>query len=278
MVTKQDFINILSELGVRNGDMLLTHSSFKSLGGCENGADTVVTAMLEAVGSYGTVVFPTLCQQDWENVYKNWHIDASSDVGYLTNYFRLLPEAKRSNQATHSVAAIGKHRDYLTETHGESGKRYGIFGDTPFSKDSPWQKMYELDTKVLFIGVGIRKCTFRHLAEYIVVDEALDMIKGKPEHDALKAELWYYGAPNQGVWPHVSSPYIETILAKEGKVKYAKCGDADLILVSSRDFVDCAIKHVKERDINVFTSSDTWCPEDAAIWLDKVYSVCNYKV
>lgn len=274
MVTKQDFKNALFEMGVKEGDVLLTHSSFKSLGGCENGADTVVSAMIETVGESGTVVFPTLCQNDWENIYINWHIDAPSDVGYLTNYFRMLPEARRSNQATHSVAAIGKYRDFITKTHGESGLRYGIFGDTPFSADSPWQKMYELDTKVLFIGVGIRKCTFRHLAEYIVIDDVLAMIKDKPEYHSLKAELWHYSSwANPGIWPHVSSPYIETLLAKDGKVKYGKCGDADLILVSSRDFVDCAIKHVKERDINVFTKGETWKPEDAAIWLDKAYSL-----
>jgi len=276
MVTKRDFMNALDALGVKKGDTLLSHSSFKSLGTCENGADTVVSAMLNTVGDSGTVVFPTLCQRDWGNVYKNWHIDAPSDVGYLTNYFRQLPEAKRSNQATHSVAAIGRHRDYLTETHGESGQRYGIFGDTPFSADSPWQKMYELDTKVLFIGVGIGKCTFRHLAEYIVIDDVLAMIKDKPEYHSLKAELWHYSSwQKRGIWPHVNSYYVEELLERDGRVFRTKCGNAELMLITTREFIDCAIKHVKELDLKIFTRGDTWAPEDAADWLRRAYLACK---
>jgi len=190
MVTKELMRNAVRALGVREGDILLTHSSFKSLGPCEEGAATVIGGLRAAVGDAGMLVFPTLCQKDFLNAYKNWHLDADSDVGYLTNYFRKLPGAKRSDQATHSVAAQGPEAAYLTETHGQSGLRYGIYGETPFSVDSPWQKMYERDAKVLFIGTGIRPCTFRHLAEYILVDEYLKRAEGHPEYDELKAAVW----------------------------------------------------------------------------------------
>ena len=106
MVTASDMKAAVERLGVTEGDILLVHSSFKSLGPCEEGAATVIGGLQAALGESGTLVFPTLCQKDWENVYKNWHLDAPSDVGYLTNYFRKLPGALRSNQATHSVAAI----------------------------------------------------------------------------------------------------------------------------------------------------------------------------
>ena len=121
MVTIRDMKDALASLGVVEGDILITHSSFKSLGPCEDGAATVIGGILEALGEDGTAVFPTLCQKDWNNVYKNWHLDAESDVGYLTNYFRKLPGARRSNQATHSVAALGAKAEYLTATHGQSG-------------------------------------------------------------------------------------------------------------------------------------------------------------
>ena len=121
MVTKNDVIKAAKESGIENGDSVIIHSSFKSFGEVENGADTVVSGFFEAIGKEGTLMFPTLCQNDWKNVYKNWHMDAPSDVGYLTNYFRKLPGAKRSNQASHSVAAIGKDAEYFTKTHGESG-------------------------------------------------------------------------------------------------------------------------------------------------------------
>ena len=108
MLTKQEMVASLRALGIKEGDTVVVHSSFKSLGPVDGGAETVVAAFLEAVGAEGTVVFPTLCQKDFEHAYENWHLDAPSDIGYLTNYFRKLPDAKRSDQATHSIAAIGK--------------------------------------------------------------------------------------------------------------------------------------------------------------------------
>ena len=255
MVTKQDFQDALGRLGVVPGDAILTHSSFKSLGPCENGADTVVSAMLDTVGPEGTVIFPTLCQKDWEHVYENWHMDAPSDIGYLTNYFRKLPGALRSNQATHSVAAIGKQAEYLTCTHGETGRRYGIFGDTPFSADSPWQKMYEMDVKVIFLGCSIRSCTFRHLAEYIVIDEYLKKAEKSPDYAALKDEVWDYNRwERRGVWLHIVSLNLEKILEAEGKLKRTTCGDADLLLLSSRDFVDLSLACMREKRLEALSS------------------------
>lgn len=253
MVTIRDMKNALTALGVREGDILLTHSSFKSLGPCEEGAKTVIDGILETLGEGGTAVFPTLCQKDWNNVYKNWHLDAPSDVGYLTNYFRKLPGALRSDQATHSVAAIGEKAKYLTETHGQSGLRYGTYGDTPFAADSPWQKMYDLDAKVLFIGCTIRSCTFRHFAEYVLMEEYLKKAEKHPEYEELKALVWKYETYDEGgVWPHIVSLYVAEVMEGEGKVRYGKCGDAALTLVSSRDFVHTAWRLMRAHDEKVF--------------------------
>lgn len=271
MVTQQMVLDSLRALGVKEGDTILTHSSFKSLGGCENGADTVISAMLQAVGEEGTVVFPTLCQKDWEHVYENWNMDAPSDVGYLTNYFRKLPGAKRSNQATHSVAAIGKHAEYLTETHGQTGRRYGIFGDTPFSADSPWQKMYEMNTKTIFLGCRIKSCTFHHLAEYILMDEYLEKLKPLPEYEALKDRVWDYARwERQGIWPHIKSVYLEEILRKEGKLWETTCGDATLLMVNSRDFVDLAIELMRKHDRNALNGTPLFSFDDTIEWFKEV--------
>jgi aminoglycoside 3-N-acetyltransferase len=268
MVTREDFYNALRKLGVAEGDSLLTHSSFKSLGCVENGAEDIVGAMFDAVGEEGTVVFPTLCQLDWEHIYENWHPDAKSDVGYLTNYFRKLPGAYRSNQATHSVAAKGKYGKYITETHGVSGKRYGIFGETPFSADSPWEKMYEMNTKILFLGVGIRKCTFRHYVEYCFMEKNMKRVEKSAKYDLVKSKVQSYG--RKGVWAQVLSDYVKTVLDERGQVKYGKCGDADLILVNAKDFVDCTMQLLDKRSLDVLANSDIWKKEDTVLWLELI--------
>lgn len=275
MLTKQDIVNSLKRLGIKEGDCIITHSSFKSLGAVEQGAKTIIDAMLETVGNDGTVVFPTLCQKDWENVYKNWSLDAPSDVGFLTNYFRKLPEAKRSNHATHSVAAIGKEAEYITNTHGESGLRYGIYGDTPFAADSPWEKMYELDAKVVFLGVNIKKCTFRHYAEYCFIEKCLKKIEGTPKYDVLKGRLWCYDRwSDSGVWPHINSEYIQEKLEERGQFSRTLCGEAGVMMVSSREFVDLAMSLAAKRDMAVFSENHRiWNVESLLNWLQEIEEV-----
>ncbi|MBR5543006.1 MAG: AAC(3) family N-acetyltransferase [Oscillospiraceae bacterium] len=272
MVTSQQVREALIKLGIKEGDSILTHSSFKSLGETENGAATVVEGMKLAVGEDGTVLFPTLCQKDWPNVYKNWNMDAESDVGYLTNYFRKLPEALRSNQATHSVAAIGKKAAYVTETHGETGRRYGIFGDTPFSADSPWEKMYHIDTKVVFLGVGIRKCTFRHFAEYCFMEDCLKRAEGSSEYDRLKGQVWCYeNWDAAGVWPHLDSEYIQTVMEKRGMVHKATCGNAELLMVSSEDFVDISMELLKNKEKKALLENhDIWTVQTFIDWVEEI--------
>ena len=271
MLTQQVMTEKLKELGICEGDSVVIHSSFKSLGEIDGGAKTVVDSFLSAVGENGTVIFPTLCSEDWLNVYKNWHMDAPSDVGYLTNYFRKLPGALRSNQATHSVAAIGKDSEFFTNTHGQSGLRYGIFGDTPFATDSPWQKMYEKDTKMIFIGVPLTKCTMRHLVEYIFVDECLEFMKDRPDFDKMKETVRSYhkwGEP--GVWPSIDSEYIEALLQKENRVNSVICGNAEIKMLSSKDFVETGLSLLKNRVIESLLLH-RWHPDKIGpltTWLD----------
>ncbi len=252
MLTAKDIARAYAELGVKSGDSVLTHSSFKSLGPVENGADTVVQGILQAVGPEGTVIFPTLCQQDWGHVYENWHMDAPSDVGYLTNYFRKLPGARRSDQATHSVAALGKEAEWLTATHGQSGLRYGIFGDTCFSADSPWEKMYAMNTHMVFMGCSFIYCTIKHLAEYRFMEKELARAAQKPHGDALIARVWHYSSwQKRGVWPLLDATYLRAVLEKEGAFHTASCGNATLLHARARDIVDTATRLMEARDEHI---------------------------
>ena len=69
MVTLADIKNSLYELGIRDGDTIVVHSSLKSFGQVEGGADTVINALTEAVGSEGTVVVPTLAMKNFSDAY-----------------------------------------------------------------------------------------------------------------------------------------------------------------------------------------------------------------
>ena len=49
VVTKEDIKNTLTQLGVRSGDLVLFHSSLKSMGYVDGGPQTVIDTFLEKV-------------------------------------------------------------------------------------------------------------------------------------------------------------------------------------------------------------------------------------
>ena len=265
-VTKQDITRAAKELGVKEGDIVLVHSSYKSLGEIDGGAETVIQGYLDAVGEEGTLVFPCFTQKNFEKAYETWHIDKPSDTGYLTNYFRTREGSVRSDQATHSVAAYGKMADELTKTHGHTAKRWGNMGDTPFAPDSPWEKMYNMNARIILQGVSAASITFRHYAEYVYINEVLDSVKDHPKFEEMKSKLWSFGNP--GLWPHIYNVGMQERLEKLGKWKTTTCGDATLMSVSAKDFVDATLEGLRNKDEEIL-----WNPFDVKGWLEWINEV-----
>ena len=274
MIGKEDITKAGLELGLKKGDVVLVHSSFKSLGPVEGGAQDVIDGFTDILSDEGTLVMPTFVQTDFENAYNTWHIDKPSDTGYLTNYLRKLPNAHRSDQATHSVAAIGKLAHELTKTHGHTSKRIGNLGDTPFSADSPWEKMYDLNAKVVLLGVDFMSVTFRHYAEYVYVDKCLKSIENHPKHKDLKSALDVFN--KHDAWPHVYNNWVGEQLMKKNAIKKSKCGEAELMCFESKVFVDFVLEALESEKEEVFWQCPTpglWDINEFIKWRKEVNSI-----
>ncbi len=244
MVTQTDIENSLKEIGLKAGDTVLFHSSLKSFGQVDGGADAVISAFLNIVTSEGTVIVPTLSQKDFDNSYRTWHMDKPSDVGIITEVFRKMPEALRSDQATHSVAAIGKLAEYYTCTHGKSGLRNGPYGDTPFSGDSPWQKMHDNNIKVVFIGVGFESYTLKHLIEYTLAENALNVAASRGEYEKCAKELLSFDTRcerEKYIWPSLSSEKMLETGLKYSLISSAICGNSELMAFCAKDLDDAVM-------------------------------------
>ncbi len=237
VVTRADIIEAFGAVGVSSGDILLIHSSLRSFGRVDGGAQAVIDAAKNAVTPEGTVVFPTLVQRDFENAYRNWDIqNTPSDTGAITEAFRLLPDSLRSDQATHSVAAWGARAEELTCEHGAYGPRMGIFGDYAFSYSSPWQKMYLLGARIVFIGVDMVYNTFKHFVEYRMMERLLAGIADERERCRAMGELYRYNRP--GVWPLHDGKKTQAVLDEMGLVRYAHCGASLFTSVWADEYVD----------------------------------------
>ena len=256
VVVKSDMVSAFRRLGVSAGDSMLIHSSLKSFGQVSGGAVCVIDAAKETLTQSGTLIFPTLVQRDFQNAYKNWDIENSpSDVGLLSETFRRLPDSLRSDQATHSVAAWGARAREITCAHSSYGPRMGIFGDYCFSWSSPWQRMYFLGTRIVFIGVTMVYNTFKHFAEYMLVEESLGRIANPRLKCEAMAQIRTFSSP--GVWPLHDGMKTQEVLDAAGLLSRTRCGSSDLISVQADAYVD----HM----LGLFRSS----PEE---WFDSAFS------
>ena len=99
-----------NDLGVVEGDTVLVHSAFKSLGPVPGGIETVVQGLLLAVGPEGTLLMPALSRAlRPPEVFDERSTPAN--VGAIPEYSRTREGTTRSLHPTHSVCAVGRVAD-----------------------------------------------------------------------------------------------------------------------------------------------------------------------
>lgn len=189
--TRASLLADLRRLGVREGDSLFIHSSFKSLGPVAGGAETVIQALTDAVGSTGNILMPSFNLIKGDRA-ANWDwAQTPSTVGWLTEYFRTCPGVVRSDHYSHSVAAFGPQAEWLTNGHrSKEGMR------SPWDRE-PWGRTYGTNSPMLralalpryfifMLGVDYASSTYQHVVEVtdwnrrLETDPAADFFIFKP--------------------------------------------------------------------------------------------------
>ena len=156
---REQIAEALQTLGLGAGHIVLVHSSLSSIGYVEGGADAVVDAFLDVLGSTGTLVVPTFTFSHGGKLNPVFNpIQDPSEMGRITEVARTRPGARRSRHLLHSVAALGPHAEEITAVHGPSA----------WAADGPFWKLYELDAHILMLGVPYLRCTFFHVIEQLV--------------------------------------------------------------------------------------------------------------
>lgn len=269
MVTKKDVCETLKSLGIENGDILLFHSSLKSFGEIENGADTVIDGALEAVGPDGTLVAPALLTKSFYVAYEIFDKNTSPcEVGFIPETMRKRPNALRSDQATHSVSAIGKMAEFLTNSHSTSKPRKFPYGDYAFSHGSPWQKMYDLNAKVVMMGAPYNTITFRHFVEAIYAEKVIEGVKDEAMKDKLYSRLVTYDTITEykDIVKRTGSTQATDLVrfqfgTKESQeldsniAKTAYCGQSLFTVFNCKDYVDGMLEDIEKNPAKYFNES-----------------------
>ncbi|MDA0748955.1 MAG: AAC(3) family N-acetyltransferase [bacterium] len=177
--TQKEIASDLRTLGIAPGDTLFIHSSFKSLGPVQGGAPTVISALEDAIGPDGLLSMPSFNLVEAHRRAETWNLNTTpSTVGWLTEYFRCMPDTFRSNHYSHAVAARGKNAQELVSGHPISHGLKSPWDQEPWGRTygthSPMYCLYEQNAKLLMLGVTYESSTFIHLVEVLYWNRRLE--------------------------------------------------------------------------------------------------------
>ena len=257
-VTRGGITADLRTLGVTPGDVLVVHTSLSAMGWVVGGAQAVVEALLDAVGPKGTVTMPAH-SADWSEP-SNWEhppvpadwwpviraecpafdpaLTQPRDMGAVADTLLRHPRAVRSVHPMVSHTAVGPHAEQITANH--------VLTDG-FGDGSPIARLYDLDAKVLLLGVGHANNTSLHLAESrtewpskkwarqgsaMIIDGSRQWV----EYDELDGDTDDFDSPDG------FGPYFATT----GHERVGTVGQAPSRLMAQRALVDAAVVWFRE--------------------------------
>ncbi len=251
MITKNDILNILNKNNFKSNDTVLIHSSLKSIGEIEGGAETLINALKEYFND-GLIIFPT---HTWSFMNSDDQtlnlVEANSCVGALTN-IALNNGFKRSFHPTHSVCAYGKSRDsYLC--HDDST-------NSPVSPNGCFGILHQLDAKILFIGALLSKNTFIHSIEerFNVPDRFTNKIYHFCSTDGKVTKEFYMPKHYSSLNPHISNNYLKLeapLLDLEISNNF-KLGNAKCIVIDSKKCFKF-VSYLLNNNLHIFDDDKT---------------------
>jgi aminoglycoside 3-N-acetyltransferase len=251
MFTKTMLIDQLKESGIKQNDTLLVHSSMRAIGDVEGRADTVIDVLMEYLTD-GLLILPT---HTWAQMGEDYLLfDPKIEracVGILPNIFMKRKNVVRSLHPTHSVAAYGnKANEYID---GDEN------WDTPCAKGGCWGKLYDMDAKILFIGVGMERNTFIHsVEEWVNVpnrlsDKRVPFQVKKDQNCIIERPAYRHYHPNGSTsdyYVKLQQPFLET-----GVIKRMKFGEASCFVGKAKEMANMTLQFL-ENDLDVFGHLD----------------------
>jgi aminoglycoside 3-N-acetyltransferase len=175
-VTRSELAGDLRVLGVRPGGVLMVHTRMSALGWVVGGPETVVLALLDALGSAGTLLVylgwddatagMDRWPADWQAAYRAerppfdpLHSETDRQMGRVPERVRTWPGARVSGSHHRRMAAIGARAEWVTADQP---------WDHAFGPGSPLARLVEADGQVLLLGAPLIRLTLIHHAEALV--------------------------------------------------------------------------------------------------------------
>lgn len=234
MIGRQELVRDLRRLGVTPGMDLMVHSSLSAIGFVEGGAETVVDALLQAVGKRGTLLAPSFNHRA-AMVFNP--LTTPTTNGAIPDALWRRPEAVRSMHPTHAVAAIGPRASDYCHRHLE----VGIWGP-----DSPIGQLVHGGGYILALGTTHDTSTAYHVAELSVPCGCIESFALKDRivrEDGTASEVLGLAFRN-GPCP-VPTHKLDSTLDRRKLQRRGKVGQAECELVKALDLWQVRREHLR---------------------------------
>ena len=249
-LTKPLLIQAFHGLGLAAGDTVMVHSALSALGWVVGGPRAVIEALMVVVSTEGTICMPGHSSDNSEP--SNWSsppvpekwwpiirqemlpydplTTPTRGVGKIPEVFRTYPGIVRSAHPQQSFTAWGKHAETIVASHPL----------TPaFGKHTPLDVLYQLDAKILLVGVGHGNNTTLHYADCLAFpsESSKEHQGASIQKDGLAQWMeWDDFAYEDEDFQQVGDAYEKMKNYTPGQV-----GRAQVHVVSTRDLVDFAV-------------------------------------
>lgn len=220
--------------GLSAGAGVMVHSSLRSFGQVEGGAQTVVLALMDVVTPAGTLMLPSFNHGDpWQDD-DEYAYDPRSTLstnGAIPNAFWPMPNVQRSLDPTHPFAAWGRHAQRYTQFHHRT---------LTMGPASPLGLMLQDDGFVLLLGVDTTSNTFHHCVEMTLNVPCLGRRSEAyavhlPDGRRVLGRTWSW---RNGACPFTDENRYADVMQARGLLTQAKIGDCTATLFKMRDCFD----------------------------------------
>ena len=162
-LTVPEFKSIIKDLKIKKGSSCLLHSSLRGLGLISgvNIIDTpqfIINDILKKLGKNGTL---TALTPFYDYGLKNKIFDikkspSSKELGAMSDYIFKNKKSYRSINPPFNLSSIGKKGRYISEAPAP----------TSFGYNSSWDRLYKLNSNMIFLGCNLSVCTFVRYIEF----------------------------------------------------------------------------------------------------------------
>lgn len=273
-LTREQLGGCLRQAGIRDGDIVMVHTSLSGLGQVDGGAETVIAALIDVLSEGGTLMMPCYNSADEtiRELKRGRFVDLRNHpavTGAVTERFRTWPDVARSSHPFSSVCAWGVQAEFMTSGHAD---RPEVCHAT-----SPVGRLVELNGFVVGLGISIAQgLGVAHCVEDTTSEFPFEV------HTPV-FEVTYIDSHGQQITrevcrfdPVVSETRIDypkgrwilgkltRHLVRKGLLTEFRCGSADAWIMRTRPLYD-ELKRLAAKGVTMYLTPERLTDKNSAI-------------